>query len=293
MIDNPLKFPPIPENIPKVGIRVMNSGWVTWPKAMVLQNAVKELFRVPALLALLEHPTHGHVLFDTGYHTRFFDAVAKFPASLLGRATPAEIGPKGQALAQLADLGIKPADVKTILLSHGHADHVSGLEDFPQARIFIDGREWDRMNRWPILALRNAYVKALYRNIADRVTKITFRNSDGAYGPFKKALDIWGDRTMILVPLEGHTAGQTGLIVNSPEGKRFFFIGDAAHLLENIELDRPVGRHIQLIHHSNTRYRETLHFLHRLKKDNPEMMLIPSHCPKTWERLVAMELAVA
>ena len=43
----------------------------------------------------------------------------------------------------LADHGLRPADVKTVFLSHLHWDHAHNVDLFPDARIVVSRREWD------------------------------------------------------------------------------------------------------------------------------------------------------
>lgn len=290
MKDSLEPLPPPPAKLPAVTLRVMNSGWVRWHEAMVLTGGSKAPLRVPALFALLTHPTHGHVLFDTGYHTRFFTATRWFPSAVLRWATPAEISTEGQAAQQLARLGVEPTAVRTIILSHGHADHTGGLADFPSARLIVDHREWRHMHRPSLVALGSAYVKGLYQRAANAVTSLDFEAQGKPYGPFPKSIDLWGDGTMVLFPLEGHSAGQLGLLVTLADGRRVLFVSDAAHVRQNIERQVAVGAHVRLIGHSSAQYAASLRLLHQLGAQHPELIMVPSHCPRAWEQLVSLGL---
>ncbi len=52
--------------------------------------------------------------------------------------------------------------------------------------------------------------------------------TDGPYVGFERSLDMFKDGSVVLVPLAGHTAGHTGMFLNLPSGKRYFFTGDVA-----------------------------------------------------------------
>ena len=55
----------------------------------------------------------------------------------------------GKLIAQLEKEGIKPAEIDTVIYTHGHTDHVGGTVDaqgklmFPNARQIVSKREWD------------------------------------------------------------------------------------------------------------------------------------------------------
>lgn len=89
----------------------------------------------PAGCATFVHPREGVVLVDTGYSSHFFEASRDFPCRLYRWATPVSWRPEQAIRAQLEREGIGHADVRTILLTHLHADHCAGLRDFPDARI--------------------------------------------------------------------------------------------------------------------------------------------------------------
>src|SRR5882672_12333927 len=83
---------------------------------------------------LIRHGS-GWLLWDTGYP----DAVAEKPlTSPIGTATRAKT-----LAAQLAEVGVKPAEVSYVAVSHTHGDHVGNLGLFPSSTILIQGAEYD------------------------------------------------------------------------------------------------------------------------------------------------------
>ena len=90
---------------------------------------------------LIKH-AQGWMLWDTGIP----DAVAAMPNGLV----PAD--PKGlfwhrpkTLAAQLDELGVKPADIKIIAISHTHPDHIGNVEMFPAAMLYVQKAEYE----WP------------------------------------------------------------------------------------------------------------------------------------------------
>ena len=91
----------------------------------------------PSAVAVIPLPDGGAALFDTGYAPRFHAATARLPYRLYGALLPVTCTDADSAVTQLAERGIAPEQVRLIVLSHLHGDHVAGLRDFPEARIVV------------------------------------------------------------------------------------------------------------------------------------------------------------
>ena len=75
------------------------------------------------------------LLWDTGYP----DAVAEKPiTSPVGTATRTRT-----LAAQLAEVGVKPADIRFVAVSHTHGDHVGNVDLFPESTLLIQKAELD------------------------------------------------------------------------------------------------------------------------------------------------------
>jgi N-acyl homoserine lactone hydrolase len=49
--------------------------------------------------------------------------------------------------AQFKAAGYTPEDVRFVVLSHLHQDHIGGLAAFPRARFVVASREWQEMEQ--------------------------------------------------------------------------------------------------------------------------------------------------
>jgi len=92
-----------------------------------------EWIKLPVMSFLIE-TDEGYILYDTGSN----------PEAMNGywQKTMQEIYPlyqtKEQRLEnQLALCGVKPEDIKTVILSHLHLDHAGNLQLFPHADIYV------------------------------------------------------------------------------------------------------------------------------------------------------------
>ena len=79
----------------------------------------------------------GHVaMVDVGYNHKAYGAVLAERYGAQDWHGPAEV---------LAQCGLTPADIDTVFITHAHFDHMGNLEDFPNARFYIQERE---LSKW-------------------------------------------------------------------------------------------------------------------------------------------------
>jgi N-acyl homoserine lactone hydrolase len=57
-----------------------------------------------------------------------------------------EMGPDETVSAQLGALGYRVEDVRWVVLSHLHQDHIGGLRELTGARFVVSAAEWQAMN---------------------------------------------------------------------------------------------------------------------------------------------------
>ena len=84
----------------------------------------------------------GWMLWDTGQT----DALAAMPEGQKPADPKATHWYRPKTLAsQLEQLGVKPADIKIVAVSHTHPDHVGNVEMFPQSMLLVQKAEYE----WP------------------------------------------------------------------------------------------------------------------------------------------------
>ncbi len=90
---------------------------------------------------LLKH-AQGWMLWDTG----LTDALAAMPEGQKPADPKATHWYRPKTLAsQLEALGVKPADIKFVAVSHTHPDHIGNVEMFPQSMLLVQKAEYE----WP------------------------------------------------------------------------------------------------------------------------------------------------
>jgi N-acyl homoserine lactone hydrolase len=154
----------------------------------------------------LIHHAQGWFLWDTGLS----DAIASKPEGVNGAF--GFVMKRSKTLSgQLAELGIKPADVKAMAISHSHPDHIGNVEEFPDVMLYVQKAEYD----WP-----NADGTPRFKP-EHSVTKL-----EGDH-------DVFGDGSVVLVSTPGHTPGHQSLLVRLPKTGAVLLSGDAVHFKDN------------------------------------------------------------
>ena len=118
--------------------------------------------------------------------------------------------------SQLAELGVAPRDVDVLGFSHLHIDHVGNAGLFRHARVLMQARERD----------------AAYGPQAERLTYLpeTYAAIDrDAIEAVEGTHDVFGDGSVVLHPLPGHTPGHQGLRVALPVSGPVLLAGDIAY----------------------------------------------------------------
>ncbi|MCL2347262.1 MAG: MBL fold metallo-hydrolase [Planctomycetaceae bacterium] len=132
-----------------------------------------------------------------------------------------DTGVSGKIPERLQSLGIKPGDVKAVLLTHSHGDHVGGLirdsrKNFPNAVIWLDPRE---MTFWK---------SATNHNLLEQCLKLY--GEPKLLTPDEKTAVIFPE--MVAVDLSGHTPGHTGFLISSGDSgnTKLLVGGDLLHI---------------------------------------------------------------
>lgn len=243
----------------------------------------------PSLVGLVEHPDEGLVLFDTGYDPAFFAATEPFPERLYRWTTPVRLRERDTAAAWLRRLGHKPEDVRTVVLSHFHGDHMAGLHQFPAARLFCSRAGRTTLRRHGRLGrVRRGLLDALVpRDLDARST--WFEDCSrvalpSAYSPFAQAADLFGDGSLLAVELPGHCPGHWGLALRLPDDRDVLLAADAAWSMTAVERNDPPPRLTTALMGATAPYRATLNRLHALHRANPDLLILPSHCAVAMKR---------
>lgn len=191
-------------------------------------------------------------------------AIAQIPAVLR-----AAVSPPANTVPTVTGLGridSPPADFA--LPTHAHWDHVCGLLDMPGLPVHMHREELDWVNAGPI-----APVGGVRDSLRDRA--IVEYDLDGPpVLTFTRSHDLFGDNSVVLVDLAGHTPGSIGVLAHTARGW-ILIAGDAAwHQLQIANIRQKSSYPGNLADEDRD---ETFRTLHRLHLVHHAVTIIPTH----------------
>ncbi|HTZ28656.1 MAG TPA: N-acyl homoserine lactonase family protein [Streptosporangiaceae bacterium] len=131
----------------------------------------------------------------------------------------------------LPTVGIDPADVDTIVVTHAHWDHTGNLHQFPAARILISQAEY---GFWTSPMARRAQFAAHAE--PDEIGYLQRAERENRLIPIEGRHSL--PEGIEIIEVGGHTPGQ--LIVSVPTATDTVVLAsDAVHFYEEVERDRP------------------------------------------------------
>lgn len=265
-----------------IDVQFVHAGYCTHTEGVVMKGGRMSPRVFPSTVALITHARWGHALFDAGYSPRFYEATRQWPEKLYAKVTPVSSSPETTAAAGLRRLDIDPADVKTIIISHFHADHIGGLRDFPAAKFVFHDEAYSLLRRKRRLSqVLSGFLPALlpedFGSRAAPFTADAFRPGASLLPEFANGIDVFGDGSAVIIDLPGHAPGHVGLLLQTDSGPKLL-AGDSCWLTENYRELRMPHPITNLLTHDRHAYRGTLHRLHRLHTHRPDVDIVPCHC---------------
>lgn len=245
-----------------MGVGTPRSRWVWAP--------------VPAFL--ITHPTAGPILVDTAFHA----SVAAQPAANLGRVmarmSRARVDPDQTVTAQLRARGIDARQLGTVILTHLHFDHASGIAEYPAATFVLSKREWEAASTEdrPLL---QGYHPPHFDYLFDYRTVDFDAPTISSYASFGRTFDVLGDGSIRLAFTPGHTAGHCAVIARLRD-RDFVIAGDSIYTHAQLEgadpPPRPVDMHL---------WKRSVRELQQFARTYPKAVIVPGHDAEFWPTL--------
>lgn len=225
---------------------------------------------LPIIGFVIRHPTEGTLLVDTGPAEGFSDPAywqcdkrtGFFYRKNLRFSLPTDelLGPR------LASLGLKEDSIRTIVITHWHADHIGGLEGRSSRRVVTGEGNWPKHV--------GSFTCRLPRDFSPETIPMA---------PFDASLSggvaLTRDGAVRVVPVPGHTPGHVGVaILDGPT--RILLAGDAT-----FDLDQSARTGITGVATDKRAARVTQRALTGLDRDG--VLVLPAHDTTVFARMRA------
>ncbi|MFZ4655443.1 MAG: N-acyl homoserine lactonase family protein [Caldilineaceae bacterium] len=270
----------------KAGIRIhaLQTGFVAVKKSHRVY-AGPDALALPAIMVdpqwtewlpiyawVIEHPA-GVIVIDTGESSRSADPTYacdpgnRFVYSAFLRFAVTQADEIGN---QLQQLGIPPQEVRWVIQTHLHADHMGGMAYFPNAEFLIGAADYPNSRG----ALPCHYPTWLAPTLVEFADKPLYT--------FDRSYPVTPDGAVAIVPTPGHSAAHQSVLLQDDD-LLYCFAGDASFDVAQIQNDMIAG-----IAFDRPSARTTLARLRALTQTQPTIYL-PSHDADAGRRLIARE----
>lgn len=226
---------------------------------------------------LLLETNQGWTLVDCGFGTRDYKNPQPFTWLFLNlMRTPRE--PENCIINQVRKLGIKPTDIRHIVMTHLHLDHAGGLVDFPWATVHLDRREFEAMRtrKGPFAAgyIADHFIHRPYWHLYEEPESIWY-----GYPSYKL---IGFEPEIRLIPAYGHTLGHCMVAIQIEYGRWLLQCGDASYPFYLNEEEQFVHPHRKLVQFALGNHQKGLTEL--LRNHGEDIDIITSHDHVSWAK---------
>lgn len=256
---------------PLVGLSLIRTGGSTTLEGMLYSGGSWTTKAHVNFTAFLIKHGDDLLLYDTGLGSR---VEQQYQQDMPHWARPSfkYEEPIVPARGQLDRAGV--ATPHNVILSHSHWDHASGLGDFPDADIWVSRQELDDIQHGP---------QTFGGNWPSQIKLPGIKWKTLAFKPvpfegFAASLDWYGDGSVVVVPLFGHTPGSVGVFVKVDSGRRYFLVGDAVWSAGALKDARPKFWGARwLVDADTSAAQQVVEQLHTVAARDPQLTVLPAH----------------
>ena len=241
--------------------------------AALLATPASRRLTLPLPAFLVEHPTAGPFMVDTGVapsHARDGgrEDLGRAGAALLG----ATMRPDQAAGEQVRALGHDPERLDLVVVTHLHFDHLGGSAQFPGADFLVTRTELDD----PPSALKGT--PPHHRTPVKRWRVLDDTTSAGEpHRGFTRTWDLFDDGSVRLAWTPGHTPGHVSVLLRLPGGRPCLLTGDAAYARRNVD-----ERLVPLLCDDVAAYLRSLDEIRAYVAQTPDALVLAGHDAWRW-----------
>jgi glyoxylase-like metal-dependent hydrolase (beta-lactamase superfamily II) len=180
--------------------------------------------------------------------------------------------------AQLRARGIEPSEIKTVIMTHLHGDHASGISEFPGATFLVSQQEWDEASTVSRPAM-HGYVRRHFDHAFDFRTIDFGGDAVDSFATFGRAVDVLGDGSIWLAFTPGHTLGHMSVILRL-KGREVLVAADAIYTRHALE-----SGHKPYLMEDEHLYARSVREIQIYAEQTPDALIIPGHDMEAWREL--------
>jgi glyoxylase-like metal-dependent hydrolase (beta-lactamase superfamily II) len=262
-----------------------NSAWVNAAERLMLRGGSWKSVRLRVRYGLFVHPAAGPVLVDTGYTPEALSGDRRgLMLRLYGALLKPDLNAEEQVLPVLRRFGLSPDDIRAVIVTHFHADHISGLSLFRNARFIASDAAWGRVKaRTRRQNLRHGVFTELFPpDFEARLEGLSAKRGVQTREDVPGGADLFDDGSVIAVDLPGHADGQFGLLFNGLHRPLLYAV-DAQWLLTALIENRTPGFPATLIAEEAAAIEPTSAMLRRFLSTGGEVMLCHDPAPTPYD----------
>lgn len=207
-------------------LHVLYLGKMEFPKFRLVDwKDENEMVVSPAVSLLIQHPTLGNILYDTGNSEKFAELYSE---EMLHNYPVTECITIEEALAEK---GLKPEDIDLLIISHLHFDHAGGLSHFVGTKAIqnVIVSEAD---------LKEAYFSVMTGN-PGAYTRALFDVEGIQFKPIHETTELADDLTLFIQ--KSHTPGVIGLILHTENHGNIIATSDTIYTAQSYREQLPPG----------------------------------------------------
>ena len=190
-----------------------------------------------------------------------------------------EVRPEDELPRALSAIGLAPADLDQVVITHLHGDHMDGAVHLDRP-VLVHDAEWASAHS----AIARVFQRVLHQPIPGGVDFRPTALDGGPFGAFAASRALTPDGRVVAVAAPGHTPGHIAVICIDDDGRHLLLAGDASDTLEQLQARRPDAVAPKPKVHVETLDRILAH-----GREHPTVFL-PSHDPGSAARLAGRTL---